>query len=355
MNDFDGRQKAREALNHHRLYESIYENALDPIVLFDSSALILDANPAACALFGYSREKLRELTVWNLTPVENRGRIPELMNSLISAGTLSGDFTVLTWSGDRREIEFRSVANILPDVHQSALRDVTEQRQAEASLRLYSSHMKFLSRRVVELQEEERRHVASELHDEIGQVLSAASISLAAAQLAGDAETRSHLAKGIHLINGAIQDMRSLSLDLWPSMLDDLGLVSTLRWYADRQAQRAGFVLHFSVEPSGDRPRPDVATTCYRIVQEALSNVVRHARASEVWLEFHSNHDELKLLIRDNGVGFETVAVLDQSAKSMGFGILAMRERTENLNGKFEIESEPTRGTVIRVWIPVNR
>ena len=234
------------------------------------------------------------------------------------------------------------------------VRMVNLERQSE----LAESQLRSLSGQIRTAQEQERRSLSRELHDQVGQTLTALRMELAGmALLHGDtgSELSSRIARSKGTVEQTLRVVRNIAMLLRPSMLDDLGLVSTLRWYADRQAQRAGFVLHFSVEPSGDRPRPDVATTCYRIVQEALSNVVRHARASEVWLEFHSNHDELKLLIRDNGVGFETVAVLDQSAKSMGFGILAMRERTENLNGKLEIESEPTRGTVIRVWIPVNR
>jgi PAS domain S-box-containing protein len=353
MSNLGGYQMARDALNQYRRhFEYFFKKALDAIVLFDTSALILDANPAACALFGYGRDELRQLTASNLTPVENQGKILELMRSLITEGTLSGNFTVLTRSGDRRAIEFHSVANILPDVHKTILRDVTDCKEAEASPSLCSLPMKVLSRRVIELQEEERRYLARELHDEIGQVLGAASISLAMSQDASDAEARSQLAKSIDLIDSAIQHVRGLSLDLWPLMLDDIGLVSTLRWYADRQAQQGGFILHFVADSSAISQPPIVETTCYRVVQEALSNVDRHAGASEVWLEVRSNDAELELMIRDNGVGFDASTLLNQPASNRSSGLLAMRERVESIGGRFTIESESNLGTTIHAWIP---
>src|ERR1700680_3393608 len=98
-------------------------------------------------------------------------------------------------------------------------------------------------------------------------------------------------------------------------MLDDLGLVTTLRWYADRQAQRAGFALHFVAETATTRLPPELATACYRVVQGALTNVLRHARARQVWLEFHEHEDDVRLVIRDNGVGFDVAAVRKRAAR----------------------------------------
>ena len=156
-----------------------------------------------------------------------------------------------------------------------------ERQRAEEDLRDSVARLQVLSRRVVEVQEEERRHLARELHDEIGQVLSAISVNLHAVKGVCDAAAGPRIEESIHIVDQATQQVRNLSLDLRPSMLDDLGLVATLRWYADRQAQRAGFAVHFAVESSGARLPAELTIACFRVVQEALTNVVRHARARQ--------------------------------------------------------------------------
>jgi two-component system sensor histidine kinase UhpB len=231
--------------------------------------------------------------------------------------------------------------------------DVTELRMAELAMQEYAARLKTLSRRVVEVQEEERRHLARELHDEIGQVLSAIGINLQAVVGVCDDSARSRLEESIRIVDDAIQTVRNLSLDLRPSMLDDLGLISTLRWYADRQAQRSGFILHFNAQSSFARLPAEVETACYRVVQEALTNVIRHARARQAWLDYSEDESEVRLLIRDDGVGFDTAAVRQRILEGASFGVLGMQERVTLLGGRFEIDSIPAQGTTILVRIPV--
>ena len=161
--------------------------------------------------------------------------------------------------------------------HYCFMKDITERKRSEEALRDYAERLQVLSRRVVEVQEEERRHLARELHDEIGQVLSAVSVNLHAVKGASAASARPRLEECLDIVDRAIQQVRTLALDLRPSMLDDLGLAAALRWLADRQAQRAGLVAHFTAQSSGAPLPPDLATACYRVAQEALTNVVRHA------------------------------------------------------------------------------
>ncbi len=231
--------------------------------------------------------------------------------------------------------------------------DVTELRKAERALQEYAARLKTLSRRIVEVQEEERRHLARELHDEIGQVLSAVSVNLQSLKGVCDSAAAPRLEESIKVVDDAIQQVRNLSLDLRPSMLDDLGLVSTLRWYADRQARRAGFTLHLSVDSAGYRLPADIQIACYRVAQEALTNVVRHARARHVWLEYHEDEVQVQIVVRDDGVGFEVAEVRQRAARGASLGVLGMQERTELLGGQFDIESKPAHGTTIRVRFPL--
>jgi signal transduction histidine kinase len=233
------------------------------------------------------------------------------------------------------------------------MKDITERKRAEAALRDSAARLQVLSLRVVEVQEEERRHLARELHDEIGQVLSAISVNLHAVKGVCGAAAVSRIEESIHIVDEATQQVRNLSLDLRPSMLDDLGLVATLRWYADRQAQRAGFSVHFTVECSGDRLPADLTIACFRVVQEALTNVMRHARAQRVWVELRQGDDEIELAVRDDGVGFDPETTRRGAARGESFGLVGIQERVELLGGRADIRSQPGHGTSIRVWFPM--
>jgi signal transduction histidine kinase len=207
---------------------------------------------------------------------------------------------------------------------------------------------------LVDAQEAERRHIARELHDEIGQTLTAVKINLQAMQRSADASTlASRLEESMGIIEQAIQQVRTLSLDLRPSLLDDLGLVATLRWYLDRQAKWAGFTTQFIAVPPQMRLPSNLETVCFRLVQEALTNVMRHAQAQLIRVELQQHETELQLLIHDDGVGFEVETTLERVAQGTGLGLLGMQERVLLLGGRIEIDSAPSYGTQIRVYLPL--
>jgi signal transduction histidine kinase len=194
--------------------------------------------------------------------------------------------------------------------------------------------------------------LARELHDELGQLLNVINLDLETAkQVCGPAAPQ--LDENIRRVHRAIEQVRNLTFDLRPPMLDELGLVATLRWYADRHLQSAGLVLHFDSEAVGNHLPFDLATTCYRVVQEALTNVIRHAHARQVWIEFREAANEVHLSIRDDGVGFNSDLVRQRLGSDAGFGVLGMQERVEILGGKFEIHSDSSQGTRIHVQIPL--
>src|SRR6266511_883496 len=142
------------------------------------------------------------------------------------------------------------------------------------------------SQRLIETQEAERRRVARALHDEIGQALTAHKLNVQIIQHSANASPLAqHLNDSIGIINRALQQVRELAFDLRPSLLDDLGLVAALRWYVDREAQRAGLMSEVVAGPVDTRLPPELETACFRIAQEALTNVVRHAQARQVWVE----------------------------------------------------------------------
>jgi PAS domain S-box-containing protein len=228
-----------------------------------------------------------------------------------------------------------------------AVTDITERKEAEGKLREYTQSLQSLSRRLLEIQEQERRRLARELHDEIGQVLTAVTINLQTARRLSEGKALPVLDEGIGIVQHAIRQVRNLSLDLRPSMLDDLGLEAALRWYVEWQAQRAGLTIHLHINLPGARLPPELETTCYRVIQEALTNVLRHAQAKQVWVELMRDGDDLQVGVSDDGVGFDPKAMGQRGTAETGFGLLGMRERVEWLGGRFDIEAHPGRGTAI--------
>jgi two-component system, NarL family, sensor histidine kinase UhpB len=138
-------------------------------------------------------------------------------------------------------------------------------------------------------------------------------------------------------------------------MLDDLGLISTLRWYLDQQAQRGGLSIHFSAEDGAVAIDPQIATACFRIVQESLTNVLRYAGASSVSVSVTAQAGRLELRVSDNGCGFDLRGVRAQAASGASFGILGMEERAALLGGVCEITSAPGQGTQVRAIFALDR
>jgi PAS domain S-box-containing protein len=211
-----------------------------------------------------------------------------------------------------------------------------------------------LSHRLLEAQETERRHIARELHDEIGQNLSMVKIDLQNLQQLPQARSlAAQFDESISIVERALQQARTLSVELRPSLLDDLGLIPALRWYIDRQAQRGGFTARFVAAPLEGRLSPVLETVCYRLVQEALANVVRYAQAGQVEVELQPRQAELCLFIRDDGLGFNVAAALKQALRGTSLGLLSMQERVLLVGGQLKIKSTPRQGTVIQARLPL--
>lgn len=218
--------------------------------------------------------------------------------------------------------------------------------------------LRLLSQQILDIQEDERRHIARDLHDQIGQALTALKVNLQSIQRTsnGGAINNASLEENINIIDRTIQQVRNLSLELRPSLLDDLGVVAAIRWYVDRQAQRAGFKWDFVADPPEMRLKPELETTCFRLVQEAITNVVRHAQASMVQIELRQLDNQLELVIRDDGVGFDVRAAQARSVDDPSLGLVGMEERVQLIGGRIEITSNSSNGigTEIRAYLPMS-
>jgi len=232
--------------------------------------------------------------------------------------------------------------------------DMTDRKDAERRAQVYLEEMQQLSARILETQEEERRGLARELHDELGQGLTAALLSLK--DLINQASSDNLVMQINHasaIITGLTQQVRALSLDLRPSVLDDLGLVAAVRWYIRERVEPAG--LHVVLTVDTDLPRVSAIreTTCFRVLQSALTNVLRHADAHEVQVELHAADGNLVLVIRDNGRGFDVKAARRTALEGKSLGLLGMEERVRLAGGSFTIASIQGQGTEVRIELPV--
>jgi two-component system, NarL family, sensor histidine kinase UhpB len=223
--------------------------------------------------------------------------------------------------------------------------DITERKRAAEELERRTRQLEALSRRLIEAQEAERRAVARELHDDFGQVLTALKLNL---QRRERDDTES-----IALVDGAIARMRELAQDLRPPLLDEFGLEASLRWYVEREAKRAGLAFTLTLGPLEQRPPAAAETTCFRVAQEALTNVIRHAQAHGVDVEIGQTQGTLQLIVRDDGQGFDVAAARRRAAQGGSQGLLSMQERVALAGGELEIDSAPGRGTTVRARLPL--
>ncbi len=210
--------------------------------------------------------------------------------------------------------------------------------------------MQSLSQRLVKIQEAERREIARELHDEIGQALTGLKLVLGMSARELPAEVASSLDEAQSIVMGLMEQVRQISLDLRPAMLDDLGLVPTLLWYFERYSHQTGVHVDFKHTEVDRRFDPNVETAAYRIIQESLTNIARYAKVDQVQVRLWVEDTVLILRIEDQGVGFDLDPVIAAAASN---GLSGMRERAALLGGTLIIESSPGHGTLIITELPI--
>jgi signal transduction histidine kinase len=213
------------------------------------------------------------------------------------------------------------------------------------------NNLRRLSRRLVQAQEVERRALSRELHDEVGQMMTALGIELGNIESVrnGDFDAfRTRLEDAKRLNADAMRAIRDLAMGLRPSMLDDLGLQAALEWQGREFSRHTGVPASVQVEGVLDDLTDAQRTCIYRIVQEALTNCARHAKASSVLVSVRAEHDGIIVVVQDDGMGFNA-----QTSARGGLGLLGIQERVRELDGKMRISSEPGNGTTIRVEIPI--
>jgi signal transduction histidine kinase len=237
---------------------------------------------------------------------------------------------------------------------QFSIRDVSEHKANEERLKSYGERLESLSHQLIVTQEKERRKIAMELHDEAGQAIANARLQLhSMMQRPGAGTFENEISELSSLLEYYADKVRNISLDLRPSMLDDLGIVPALDWYVEKMNTKSAISVQFMHSGITDDIPVEIRIACYRIAQEALTNVIRHSEASYAIVELHRRDDRIMLSIRDDGRGFDVAEMQSKAISGKSLGLLGMQERCGLALGSISIKSSPGSGTEIDAVFPL--
>jgi PAS domain S-box-containing protein len=338
-------------------YKTIVGTAMDGFWIVDAQGRFLDANDAYCRLIGYSRE---ELVKMKISDIEAKEKLKETVRRIRK---------IMEVGGDRFETRHRCKDGRVIDIEVSTkynkesgdklyafLRDITQRKQMGEALAKYIGELQRLSKQLIAVQEAERLRISQELHDEMGQALTMLRINIASIKESLPPSCtkgiKDRLADADALTKKLLGQIHELTLELRPHMLDDLGLVPTLRWYTERLSRRLNIQILFTQKNWKERPDSEISTALFRIIQEALTNAAKHARAKKIRILLAQKQKFIEVVIEDDGRGFDQRKIEKRPSRARGIGLFSMKERAALLNGECAIESHPGKGTRIHVSIP---
>lgn len=372
INDITERHQAEQALRESEArYRMLFNNANDSIAIIElrngeHPARIEEINDIACSVLEYTREGLLHTAPWEVVAPEYREDLSVHLSRLPEEGHTVFETTLLGKDGGRHLFEVN--AHLFTDKGKryvfAIARDISERKRAEAALMESSDQLRRLSKQLISAQEKERAVIAREMHDSIGQTLTAIKFTIEnMAEKTKEACTcvgYAPLQDLVPIVQQAIDEVRRICTELRPSLLDDFGIITTIKWFC-REFSRTYPHIHVAQEVEVEEGEvPDLLkTVIYRILQEALHNIVKHSHADRVELSLRKTATSLELRVQDNGCGFDPGAKTKPLPTEMetfcnsGMGISSMRERAELTGGNFKIESAPAGGTLVRADWPL--
>jgi len=344
---------------------AIVESAMDAIITVDSGQRIVLFNRAAEQVFRCRREDALGGRLERFLPVRfraaHRGHIERFGHTGVTSRRMGDATTLAAIRADGSE-EFPIEASISQTevdgrhYYTVILRDITARKQAEDQLRRQQSELRELSAQVLEAREEEKTLIARELHDELGQLLTAMKMDLAwlLERLPGHdpaLEAKAHQMNQV--LDQTVGSVRRIAADLRPLMLDDLGLADAASWLVQDFARRSGIECRIDLPPAEriEALGRDSAIAVYRVLQEALTNIARHSGAKRAWAVLEAGEQALVLEIEDDGRGISP----EELAKSRSLGVKGMRERVLYLGGELEVTRAPRGGTRVRARVPLEQ
>jgi len=342
--------------------DNIIGSMNDTLVVLDRAARISSVNKATCELLGYREDEMIGMEMHRILPIEeNFFREAGFRWVLAGEKIVNLETDYLARDGARVPMLFS--ATVLKDKEGEIegvvgiARDITERRKAEEALRQSESELRFLSAQLLTAQEKERRRLSVELHDELGQSLMVLKLKMRAIQRAWGEAAGAGLQKEcdevIGYINEITENVRRLSRDLSPSILEDLGLTIAVRRLVETSGQLYHIECALEMTELDDLFSRDQKITVYRILQECLTNIAKHSRASRVEVTLTRLNDCFFFQVKDNGQGFNVQEVFGRDHAQHGLGLSAMNERVRMLGGTLEVRSSKGKGTGISFVIPL--
>ena len=359
LRDSDNEQKRTQAaLNQaEEKYRGIFENAIEGIFQSSPDGRFISANPAMARMFGYdSAEDLindrRDIELQHYVDPHRR----RVFEKLISEKGVVQGFELEAYRKDGSRIWTSENVRAVRDendkllYYEGIVEDITQRKQVEAE-------RVDLRRQLVRAQEDEQRRISRELHDQMGQSLAALLLGLKSLKdSVREKSTSESIQRLQDITNGIADEMHSLIRELRPTALDDLGLHTALTNYLEEWSQRSNVTIDFHSNGLLDqRLSSQLESTIYRIVQEAVNNVIKHAKAQNVSIILEKRVNKVLVIIEDDGMGFDVEALLKTPAKNRRFGLLGMQERVALVGGSLSIESTPGVGTTVLVHIDISR
>lgn len=359
-----GRSQADLREREHQV-RTIYNAVNDGIVILDpENGAILGANLTACRMFRYPHDRIRHLSLEDITSGEHPYTYKRAMQML--RGTRSGEKTSAEWRCKRSDGSqfWAEVIGLVTLIDRqprflATVRDVTQRHHAENEIRESRARLRALLTHLQEIREAERTRISREVHDVLGQLLTGMKMNLSwigrrihqYGDAAGGAEMLAKLEETEALADSVIESVQEISHDLRPGILDDLGLPAAIRFESQRFARRTGIATRVSTAAEPVDVSPSRATQVFRVFQEMLTNVARHAAASEVTVRLDRDDGQLILEVVDNGRG-----ISDEEVRAAGsLGLLGMSERAALLEGELRLERSTAGGTIASLTFPESR
>lgn len=364
--DITKRKQAKEALETAFAHQqSILDGIADPIMVISTNYHVKSMNHAAQILAPNGIEAAQLVFCYQVShrcdaPCDGLDHPCPLTQVQKSRKTVIVEHKHYLTSGELRIVEV--IASPLWDIDGSfqgiieSMRDITEHVQTEEKLQQYAEQLRALAAQSAEVAEMERQRLAQELHDQVGQNLTALGINLNIIQSQLPSETMKaidfHLSDSVQLVEQTTERIRNVLADLRPPALDDYGLLAALRWYSNLFSKRTDIAVTVVGEEPTPRFAMRVENTLFRIAQEAMTNVAKHAQATQINVKVDWNHESLHLVIKDNGIGFDPLVSTGVN-DGTGWGLLNITERAEALGGQCSVVSAPGKGTLVIVDVPL--
>jgi PAS domain S-box-containing protein len=348
------RKKAEKGLRIEKQFSDSIINMLPGIFyMYDEHLHFQRWNNRFEEVSGYSREEFAEMTVLDFFQGNQRELIRQKTEGVFVTGHCDVEAELTTRSGDNipfyfsgTKITYRDKPCVLGIGF-----DISRLKEAENLLRQSEEDLRDLASNLQNVREEERAAIAREIHDELGQQLTAIKLDVSwlDRKITGDTVIKERITGVLTMLTEMIHSIRRISTQLRPSILDDLGLLEALKWLARDFQKRTGIRIGLDCPEESLKVDPALTTGLFRIFQETLTNIARHAEATDVSARLYTEDGRLVLTIMDNGKGFDPAA----AKKKKTLGLLGMKERTLMMKGAYEIDSQPGKGTTLRFSVPL--